>query len=57
MEGSGDLCVHKCEMQREKGVWGMGVGRGRVTASTFPCETVAEGVDEVESVVRKENES
>lgn len=55
--GQRDLCVHKCEMQREKGVWGMGVGRGRVTASTFPCETVAEGVDEVESVVRKENES
>ena len=55
--GQRDLCVHKCEMQREKGGGGRGGGRGRVTASTFPCETVAEGVDEVESVVRKENES
>lgn len=33
--GQRDLCVHKCEMQREKGVWRVGVGRGRVTANTF----------------------
>lgn len=50
------LCAQVRNAKRE-GSLGDGGGEREGDCKTFPCETVAEGVDVVESVVRKENES